>query len=201
MDGYSRLVAFLKVILPLAALGLLSTVFLLSRSVDPTTTLPFGDAEISERLRDGLISAPYFSGMTSGGDQLLITAETAKPGSDGEMARAQDLRAQIKMTSGTTVNLTSDSGAFDPKEDVAQFQGDVRITTNTGYSLTTDALESRIETLALHSRAPVSGDGPFGTLEAGLMELTTNPATNNAHLLFKEGVKLVYDPKSKEDRP
>jgi len=201
VDGYSRLVAFLKVLLPLTALGLLSTVFLLSRSVDPATTLPFGDAEISERLRDGLISSPYFSGTTQGGDQIIITAATAKPGNAGEMAQANELQAQISTTTGNTVNMSANSGAFDPEADIAMFNGNVLIDTSTGYSLRTEAMESRIKTLDLQSQAPVSGDGPFGTLQAGQMELTADPETNNTHLLFKDGVKLIYDPKLTEDRP
>lgn len=201
MDGYSRLVAFLKVLLPLTALGLLSTLFLLSRSVDPTTTLPFGDAEISERLREGLITGPYFSGTTSGGDQIIITAETAKPESDTAMAQAEDLQAQISLSGGTNVSLSARTGTFDPEGDMARFTGDVLIETTSGYTLSTQALDSRIKQVELRSDGAVAGQAPFGTLEAGQMELTTDSETNNAHLLFKDGVKLIYDPKGVEDRP
>ncbi|WP_050928961.1 hypothetical protein [Aestuariivita boseongensis] len=201
MDGYSRLVAFLKVLLPLTALGLLSTLFLLSRSVDPTTTLPFGEAEISERLREGLITAPYFSGTTSGGDQIIITASTAKPESETALAQAADLKAQITLSSGNNVTLEALTGSFDPNGDIARFIGDVQIQTTNGYSLITDALESRIKELDLRSDGPVSGQAPFGTLEAGQMQLSANSEGDDAHLLFKDGVKLIYDPKDVEDRP
>ena len=75
------------------------------------------------------------------------------------------------------------------------------VETTSGYILTTDALESRIQRLDLRSDGAVNGRTPFGTLEAGRMELTTDSATNDAHLLFKDGVKLIYDPKLVEDRP
>ena len=201
MDGYSRLVAFLKVILPLTALGLLSTLFLLSRSVDLTTTLPFGEAEISERLREGLITSPYFSGTTNRGDQIIVTASTAKPGNAGEMAQAKDLNAVINMTNGTKVNVEALLGSFDPAGDFARFTGDVLVETTSGYILTTEAMESRIKRLELRSDGAVQGQAPFGTLEAGRMELKTDSLTNDAHLLFKDGVKLIYDPKLVEDRP
>ena len=45
MDRYSRMVAIFKVLLPLAALAILSTLFLLSRTIDPTTTIPFADQD------------------------------------------------------------------------------------------------------------------------------------------------------------
>ena len=200
MDGYSRLVVFLKVVLPLIALGLLSSLFLLSRSVDPTATLPFGEAEVTERLRAGLVTAPHYAGMTDGGDQLTITASTAKPGRDGEFAQARDVNALIEMTGGTDVTLESLTGLIDPSGDFARFTGDVQIETTTGYRLLTDALDSRIRVLELRSDGPVAGDGPFGTLDAGRMELTTDPETKIAYLRFIDGVKLIYDPKQVEDR-
>lgn len=201
MDGYSRLVTFLKVLLPLTALGLLSTLFLLSRSVDPTTTLPFGEAEISERLREGLITAPYFSGTTAGGDQIIITATSARPESATSLAQAEDLQAQIMLSGGTNVSLQAETGSFNPDGDIARFDGDVVIETTSGYALSTSALQSRVKELDLRSDGAVSGQAPFGTLEAGQMLLSAQPDTNNAHLLFKDGVKLVYDPKAVEDRP
>ncbi len=46
VDRYSRMVALLKVSLPLIALGILSTLFLVSRAVDPPMTIPFADSEV-----------------------------------------------------------------------------------------------------------------------------------------------------------
>ncbi len=201
MDGYSRLVAFLKVILPLTALGLLSTLFLLSRSVDPTATLPFEEAEVTERLRDGLVTSPHYAGMTKGGDQVTIIASTAKPGNQGEFAQARDVNALIEMTNGTDVTLDSLTGSFDPAGDFARFTGNVQIETTTGYTLNTEALNSRIRSLDLRSDGAVDGEGPFGTLEAGQMELTTDALTEDAYLRFKNGVRLIYDPKLVEDGP
>jgi len=199
VDAYSRLVAFLKVLLPLTALGLLSTLFLLSRSVDPTATLPFGESEIDERLREGSITSPYFSGTTNAGDQIIITASKAKPGQDGAFAEAQDLSAVITRTNGQTVSLNALNGSFDPSGDFARFAGDVLIKTATGYTLNTDALETQIERLELRSDGVVFGEAPFGTLEAGRMEMATDSLTNDTHLHFKDGVKLIYDPKLVEE--
>ena len=52
MDRYSRMIVWLKVLLPLMALALLSTLFLLSRNVDPLASIPFAQAEIDERLKE-----------------------------------------------------------------------------------------------------------------------------------------------------
>ena len=201
MDGYSRLVAILKVALPLTALALLSTLFLLSRSVDPTTTIPFGEAEISERLREAVITAPYFSGVTSSGEQIIITATSARPGSEGAFAKAEDLRAQIGLSGGQKVSLSSQTGSFDPENDLARFDGQVEIKTTTGYELMTEAMESRVKELQLQSDGTVDGRGPFGHLTAGQMQMSADAETDNVQLLFKNGVKLIYDPKDVKDNP
>ena len=44
MDRYSRMIAFLKVLLPLMALALLSTLFLLSQNTEPMASIPFAEA-------------------------------------------------------------------------------------------------------------------------------------------------------------
>jgi lipopolysaccharide export system protein LptC len=198
VDRNTRLVTFLKVVLPLAALGILSTLFLLSRSVDPTATLPFGEAEISDRLREERITAPYFSGTTTGGDQIIFTATSARPASGGRLAAAEELSAQITLASGGRVTLKALSGTFDPEGDLARFDGDVRIDTTTGYRLTTDVLRSAITELAIQTDGPVIGNGPLGQLEAGQLVLTSDVETDAAHLVFKNGVKLIYDPKKRE---
>ncbi|MEO0504251.1 MAG: hypothetical protein AAFZ14_13070, partial [Pseudomonadota bacterium] len=70
MDRYSRFVAWLKVLLPLAALALLSTLFLLSRNTDPIAAVPFADDELLDRVRDEQITGPFFSGTTTDGDRV-----------------------------------------------------------------------------------------------------------------------------------
>ena len=80
MDRYSRTVAYLKVLLPLTALALLSTLFLISRGIDTEAVIPFAQKDIEERMRGQQLTAPFFSGTTSGGDEIMVTASTARPG-------------------------------------------------------------------------------------------------------------------------
>ena len=51
---HSRVVGWLKILLPLAALALLSTLFLFSRGSDPTANLPFSETELNEIARQPL---------------------------------------------------------------------------------------------------------------------------------------------------
>ena len=58
-DRHSRVVSWLKVLFPLIALALLSTLFLLSRAIEPQAVIPFADNEVQERLRDQHITGPF----------------------------------------------------------------------------------------------------------------------------------------------
>ncbi len=60
-NTYSRVVAWLKVLLPVIALVLLSTMFLISRTIDPSRAIPFANVDVEGMVRDQRISAPAFS--------------------------------------------------------------------------------------------------------------------------------------------
>jgi hypothetical protein len=64
---HSALVAWLKILLPLAALAVLSTLFMVSRSVDPADAIPYAQVDIEDRLRDPRLTDAIFAGMTQDG--------------------------------------------------------------------------------------------------------------------------------------
>lgn len=79
MDRYSRVVSYLKVALPLAALALLSTLFLISRTINTDPSIPFADFELENRLRGQQVTAPFFTGTTATGQEITIAATKALP--------------------------------------------------------------------------------------------------------------------------
>ncbi|TDE37057.1 hypothetical protein [Antarcticimicrobium sediminis] len=194
MDRYSRFVAYLKVILPLAALALLSTLFLLSRGSDPEVTLPFARKDIEERVRAQQITAPFFSGTTADGDEITVSARLARPFGSGGLAEAEELHARMKMAQGGLIVLRSNSGAVDPATDAAQFIGGVEITTSTGFVVRTERLDATIGTFRASTPGEVRALGPVGDLTAGQMEIGAKNPGEPMHMVFKNGVKLIYDP-------
>lgn len=198
MDSYSRIVRFLKVLLPLAALALLSSLFLLSRSIDPEATIPFAEKDIKDRIGGQQVTAPYFSGTTSGGDEVIVTAALARPGGDGQPAEAETLSARITMTGGELITMTSDTGMVAFDSDLATFVGNVRITTTSGYTILSDRLEAALNGLSARSPGTISGKGPIGTFTAGQMIMASKTDGGPIHTLFKNRVKLIYEPKQTE---
>ncbi|WP_146347758.1 LPS export ABC transporter periplasmic protein LptC [Phaeobacter marinintestinus] len=198
MDRYSRTVAILKVFLPLAALAILSTLFLLSRSKTPTATIPFAENEVESRMAGQQITGPHFSGVTASGDEILISAQTASPGVPGEPAHAEWLNARITTKDGIQIVLTSDTGTVAMDKDVVTFEGNVVIVSTNGYEITTDTLNASLSVVAGSTPGRIDGTSPMGHFTAGNMELRSENEDGPLHLLFKNGVKLVYEPQRPE---
>ncbi len=192
-NAYSRFVQFAKITLPLLALALLSTMFLFSRTINPEDAIPFAEIDVEQIAREQRLMAPKFSGVTSDGSTITVTAETALPDmTNPRRMAATEVSAEIVTTSGTQFMVMSQDAVYDGDTDSMDLTGDVRLTTSTGYVLRSNMLIADLERTGLVSPGPVSGSGPTGTLEAGRMELT---ATDGSQLLvLKNGVKLVYQP-------
>ena len=195
-NSYSRFVAWAKILLPLFALAVLSTLFLFSHRIDPTRSIPYSKVEVDELARQERIGSPRYSGVAGDGTSLSISAGMVRPDKalPGRVL-GEDLRAEIETPEGLRLDVTASSGEIDEKARIARLAGDVKIRASNGYEMVTDAFSAGLETGEARSEGPVLGEGPLGRLEAGRMEIA--PATNGnaGHVLvFKDGVKLIYDP-------
>ncbi|WP_293577483.1 LPS export ABC transporter periplasmic protein LptC [Phaeobacter sp.] len=198
MDGYSRLVAYLKVLLPLMALALMSTVFLLSRGVETEAVIPFAEQDLADRTQGQQITAPFFSGTTAQGDEIMLSAQSALPGNADTPATAIDLQAEIRVESGGSFSLRSDTGRLRPDRQIASFTGNVALSTADGLQVVTDHLNAALDGIQVDSPGPVEATGVFGSLQAGAMRIDTKTEGGPAHMVFNKGVKLIYDPQQSE---
>ena len=199
MDRYSRMVAWLKVLLPLMALALLSTLFLLSRSIDPMASIPFADSEIQERLRDQQVTGPFFSGSTAQGDQISFSAGKMGTSGSDRSTTADDISAQIDLSSGSRIVFFADTGVIDIANDRSTLSGNVLITTSSGYKINAEQLIAAMTDLSVESPNEIIAVGPIGTITAGSMLLNAPENGGNAQLVFTDGVKLVYEPEIIEE--
>ncbi|WP_417720585.1 LPS export ABC transporter periplasmic protein LptC [Salipiger sp.] len=196
-DTYSSVIAWLKILLPMVALIMLSTLFLFPRGSEPLSDMPFADPETATVPTGEQVTAPYYAGTTSRGEALTMTARSARPvdeGSDSDLS-AEDLSARMDMGDGSVITLKSRTALLSDSSREALLQGGVVIESSTGYVLNTESMRTAIDRIEAESMAPVSGTGPAGTLQAGRMKIVPLGEGNDVQLLFTDGVKLVYDPK------
>jgi len=190
---YSRIVAWLKILLPLVALGILSTVFIFARAPDVERAIPY--APVTEDFTgDERISEPKFVGMTTDGSAISIDSEFIRPDlEDADVMESGAFVAQIESQSGRIIDMRSDVGSVDVPASLATFAGSVRVATSNGYELLTDELSSRLDQTLIESPGAIQGTGPIGEINAGSMRISAD--ANAGYVLdFNGGVQLLYQP-------
>jgi lipopolysaccharide export system protein LptC len=193
-DSHSRIVFWLKIILPLAALAVLSTLFLFSRNIGGDGVIPFSDVDLDALAREQRLTAPEYSAMTRDGAALTIRSIAAQPQGDG--AAATGITATYAQDGGLTVDLTAALGSFDSAAGTLVFSDGVRVKTSSGYVLLTDSIVGRLDQTSLASRTKVTATAPFGRIDAGAMQLDrADVPGGDTILVFNKGVRLIYDPK------
>ena len=196
---HSRLVAWLKILLPLAALAILSTLFLVSNAVTPEDAIPYPEADVADRIREPRLTDASYAGMTSDGAALTLKAETARPGTPGsaDAASAQGISGALETPDGGWTRMQAAQVRLDEAAQVMVLTGGVSLSNSTGYAVTLTGMDVALDRTGLYSTGgPVTASGPAGEISAGAMELTLG--ASGYLLVFKSGVRLLYQPQKKD---
>lgn len=200
---YTRLVNWLKIILPVTALALLSTMFLISKSVDPTTSLTYARINLDELAGDERISNARFSSVTEDGASLYFLAKSAAP-EDAEHTRfrADGLEARIETPDGAKVDINAATAMIDGVSNEVALSGGVTLDTSTHFHIETERLVTAMDATRVETDGPVSATAPMGQLTAGKAEISRAEGEDGAYVLvFKDRVKLIYVPQPEGKKP
>jgi lipopolysaccharide export system protein LptC len=189
-DAHTRRVRFLKVTLPLLALGILSSLFLFSRSITIEGALPFAEVDIADRLREPKMTDVTVATASENGSVISMTAATVVPSQAGPVT-SNTVQGTIKSLSGDVIALNAAHILYSDGAQTAALTGGVLINA-AGYDMTTDALDLALQSATLDSRGAVRAIGPLGQLDAGLM--SASQTKDGAVIVFKSGVQLLYTP-------
>ena len=191
-NRYSTLVAWAKVLLPLTALGLLSTLFLLSRTPNPQDALQFNDVDIGLLGTERRLTEPRFAGILGDGQPVTLTAEHAvQRMDDPNMMQMDRVESDVLLKDGENLNLVADHGAYDASAQTVDLIGAVNAQTTTGYQLMSERILVAMAAMQMTSPGAVMLRGPGMMLEAGAMQLTGPEGQALVH--FTGGVRLLYD--------
>ncbi len=197
-NSYSRMIAWLKVLLPLIALGLLSTMFLISRTIDPTKSLTYARVDLDAVMREQKISRPSFSSVTRDGAAITFSADSARPENDANRYSVKHMNATIETPDGATIDITAADALIDGSENKIDLTGGVKLVTSTNYTIHTPGLAAAMDATHIQSKGRITAEGPLGNLSAGQATITQTPPNSGTYLLvFQDGVKLIYDPPEK----
>jgi lipopolysaccharide export system protein LptC len=198
-DSRTRVVTWLKVLLPLVALGLLSTLFLLARTTDPDLAIRYTDVDVTELSRDQQVTGPAYSGLTRDGASISITATTLRPRpGDPETLDAATVAGRIELPAGAAADMTAPAALIDTGGDSALFLGGVTVVASDGHRLDTETLRTALVTTDVLAENAVRIVGPMGTLDAGAMRITQDDAGGYV-AVFNGGVRLIYEPLNRQE--
>ncbi len=192
-NRYSQIVAWMKVILPLLALALLSTLFLFSRSPDPEMAIPFAEVDVEELAEEQRLNQPRFAGTLDDGREVLFVADRAAPvAGQPRQITAEIVQARVALSDTDYVLLASGSSHVDLEAREAELENDVRVTSSAGYRMESDRMTLALDDLRLVSPGPVRVTGPALDLTADMMSLTGEEGAQV--LSFNGTVRMIYDP-------
>ena len=191
---HSRVVAILKLMLPLVAVLLLASLFLTSTEDGLEGEIVFSTGELPDEGVGLEISRPTFSGQTRADDRFRFTAERVEPDTvPPTRARIIRLTGVIDFTDGRKLELAAATGDLDIEARTVALTGAVRIVTSDGYEITTERLEADLGAGILRADGPVTTHGPIGEISSG--RLVIAPGDKGRHVIsFDDRVRLVYLP-------
>jgi len=195
-NTYSRVISWLKILLPLLALALLSTLFLVARTVDPAQDLPFAEVDVEGLAREQRIGKPYYSSVTASGAAISVSAASALPDpTNPERISGTDVVAGIDLTNGNRIDMTATTMLLDTSTRLVKLSGGVAVDTSNAYHLVTQMVEISLDGTLISSSTPSTMTAPIGAISADSFRLTDKNSGDRPYVLvFKGHVKLIYDP-------
>jgi lipopolysaccharide export system protein LptC len=194
-DLYSRLVTWVKVTLPLIALGLLSTLFLLSNPPDPDAALPYAEVDIEQITREQRVTEPRFAGVIEEGREIIIIAEAVSADTGQiDRIRAQAIDGRVDLAMSEVMTLQATQGDIDMAAQLASLSDGVAVQTSRGYRMESDMVVMALDEVRLQSPTPVHITGPGLDLTADTMEMEE---VDGAPILrFTGSVRMLYQPEN-----
>ena len=194
-NTYSRFVFWLKVLLPLAALAILSTLFLVAETLDPQKAIPYADVDVNRLIREQGVTSPAFGTVTESGARISMAASSVRPDeSSPQRFVGEELVALVELPNGTQIDIASPAGIIDSERREAILDGGARLVTSQGYTVDTERLTTRYDIVRAETAGTVLATGPGGQITAGRMILERDAESGGYLLVFKDGVRLIYRP-------
>lgn len=194
-NRYSQFVLAAKIILPLLALGLLSSLFLLSGAPEGEQTIPFSEIELEEIVEGQRVMRPHYRTVLDSGATARFTAESARPDmTDPDRFMATEITGQIIQLDGIQIDIRGAEGVMDSDTRTIRIEGGLRLARTDGFTLSTEGAEARLDGQWAETTSDVIVLGPGLTLSAGRAVVEPDPVSGGREVVFTDGVKLVYTP-------
>ncbi len=193
---YSRFVSAMKLALPVAAGILLLLVVVLPQFRDDDARFRIGMDLVKGSSNDTLsmTNARYF-GTDEKGQPYSVTAQGVRQHTKDD--NAIDLvspKAEINLTNGTYLQAAASQGLYDRAKEKLDLSGEVTVFQDQGNQIKTSQAMVMLKAGTATGRQPVSGEGPYGTMQAdGGFDMSENGRT----MKFLGPARVTFNPDAK----
>lgn len=190
---YSRYVRFLRLALPLIAIGIIALIMTWPR-IENTMEPIKKEAVIPLTVGKNEVISPRFESRDEKQQPYRITADLAvQSPTNQDIVFLEKPAADITLNSGAWLAVKADKGAYRQHDERLLLEGAVEIFHDAGYRLLTEKMLVNMQTGRVFSETPVHANGPAGTLNAAAMEGNNTDGL----LIFKGPARLVLNRKIK----
>lgn len=197
-ERYSQFVRMMRIVLPLAAVGLIAIVVIYSIVNKPK--IHFATTFKSQEETAGYVAmtAPRFTGLDVEGRYYVITADEAvRPAGQVDRIELSSVHAEVKENGEARLTLNADKGTVDADAGHLTFGPAVWVDLQDGFILETNHAFADMNSGAITGDTPISGKSPFGTFSADGFKVMR--ASQSVRLVGR--VRLTINPAALEDAP
>ncbi|MBI1776074.1 MAG: LPS export ABC transporter periplasmic protein LptC [Proteobacteria bacterium] len=187
----SRLVALLKLVLPVVALTLLGLIVLWPQLRDDPRQFRLGTARIDPGEAEVLrMVNPRYVGLDGENQPFALTADSAtQVAGNVDVMQLVQPKADLTMRDGSWVALSAPAGTYDRVRQSLHLSGGVSVFQDAGYAFFSPTADIDLIIGAASGDDPVQGQGPFGDLTASGFRILDKGRrvllTGKSHLVLK----------------
>jgi lipopolysaccharide export system protein LptC len=186
--GYTRFVRAMRILLPLAAVGLVAVVITwpdMEKRVDPMKKEDL--IPDTANMQNELLQ-PKFESIDAKNQPYTVTADTATQSRENpDIVNLDKPAGSMTMNDGGIVAIQALTGIYEQKDEKLFLKGDVKLMNDTGYTLESDEMRVNLKTSEAFSDKDVHVQGPDGTIEATGMEAFSDKGL----LIFKGPATMI----------
>ncbi len=185
--SYSRFVALMRIALPATAGAIVILVIAWPHIGEKSKNfqLGFSSIKIEDAGGQHLIN-PRFSSTDSKQQPFNLTAKIAtQQKSDPNLVDLTLPKADLTSNAGTWIALSAKSGLYNREAETLKLQGSVNLFHDSGYELSTTAINLNLAEGTAEGDVPITGHGPSGTIKG------------TGFKIVGRGKKMIFTGKSK----
>jgi lipopolysaccharide export system protein LptC len=196
---HGRLARFARIVLPLAALGLVGLIVAWSRIDTTIDRIPMSEIEpASEEMDTATMENVRFAGVDAQNRSFNITAARAvQSADDNNHIHLRQPKADIVLSSGAKVAIRSDTGGLQRDAEILDLVGKVTVTQDQAYEFHTETARIDLNKRTAVGDATVNGRGPQGEIQAEGFEILDG----GARVIFRGRSRVLFQPEQNSVTP